>query len=175
MIYVYYSAPYQLPMTFTSPEFYNAMRYDKDCRRIIENTGSHKIIIGNKTPVTLEQKNCSNGRYGLMKKLVSALDPECTVVMPDIMTLSSDTEEAKCLYESFIDKGIDLEFTDSPWLNTNTIRLLLQENRLEAKNAAATNIVKTMEWKEKSDRSNGSWNQDVCISQASTKVKKNGH
>ena len=173
MIYVYYSAPYQLPMTFTSPEFYNAMRYDKDCRRIIENTGNHKIIIGDKTPVTLEQENCSNGRYGLMKKLVSVLDPKCTVVMPDIMTLSSDTEEAKCLYESFIDKGIDLEFTDSPWLNTNTIRLLLQENRLEAKNAAATNIVKTMEWKEKSDKSSDSWDQDLRISQASTKVKKN--
>lgn len=173
MIYVFYSAPYQLPMTFTSPEFFSALRNDRDCRRIIENTANHKITIGNKTPVTLEQESSSSGRYGLMKKLVSTLDPKCTVVMPDIMTLSTDAEEAKCLYESFIDKGIELEFIDSPWLNTVTIRLLLKENRLEAKNAAATNIVKTMEWKGRPDKYSGLSDQDIRIAQASPKIKKN--
>ena len=43
---------------------------------------------------------------------------------------------------------------------------------MEAKSAAATNIVKTMEWKEKSDRRMSIWDQDVRIAQASTKVKK---
>lgn len=108
--------------------------------------------------------------YCLMKNLIKALDKECTIVFPDITTLGTDPDEASSIYEGFPDKGIRMESTDSPWLDTCSMRLLFKVNPQEAKRFAPNNLVSALNWKK--NRAVTAKEADTSISQASDHAYK---
>ena len=146
MIYVYYSAPFDLSESFATPEYFKAIGKDTDCFKILENTVTGELRVLAADPYTLKAEN-DHKHYSLMICLSENLPSESTLLMPDITSLSDMADEADCLYQRFIDKNINLEFSNSPWLNTKNMRILLISNPYEAKKAISSSLISTFEWK----------------------------
>ena len=172
MIYVYYSASCDIPKDYVSPAYFEAKRNDKECYKILENTSKNEIRIlkGNIVTDTLTIKA---GHYSLIKELIKTLKPECTVVFPDVMSLSSDNEEATNLYLELLTRGIYVQFLESPWLNTSHMRLIFRENPIEARGIAINSFMSTLIWKLKDHSLAEPVN--VTVTQASMEIKKNEH
>jgi len=171
MIFVYYSAPFELPKSFASPEYYKAMGKDYECFKVFENTMTGELHVLLAKPYTLKAENTDNQHYSLMIDLSENLPAESTLLMPDITSLSGMADEADCLYQRFIDRKINLEFSDTPWLNTNNMRILLITNPYEARKAISSSLASTFEWKTQTHISSNI--PSTSITQQPNAVKKN--
>jgi len=170
MIYVFIRAPYDLDPSFVTPYYFAAMREDFDCHKVFENTASNTISIFEKN-VKKPGKLDNTDHYGLMAELSGVLPENCTLVLPDVTTLSTDQGEAFALAERFLDRHIILEFVDSPWMNTKNMAVLFKITPYEAKAAFHSNLIRTIEWKTKADKIPADPDPKIC--QASREIKKN--
>ena len=172
MIYVYYSAPYDLKESFVTPEYFEARRRDKNCAKIFENSTTGELVILNPKPLRLKADDITNRHSHLMIRLSEILKKGNILVLGDITDLSEKADEADCLYQRFIDKGICMEFLNSPWLNSDNLRLLLMSDPYETKKAVSLALTSTIKWK--SSRISDTSCIDPKITQQSDAVKKNG-
>ena len=172
MIYIYYSAPYDLPDTFATPEYYEVKRRDPDCIRIFENSLTGELFMPDLKSFRLKSDSFSNSHYSLMIGLSENLLKNSTLVMSDVTDLSNRADEADCLYQRFIDRDILLEFLNSPWLNSENIRLLLSSNPYEARKLASLNLISTIKWK--NGKIFDTAFTDPEITQQPNRIKKNG-
>ena len=170
MIYIYYSAPYDLPDSFVSPEYFSAVRKDADCRKIFENTAANRIKLSDKDVIEAGDDTSGNSHYNLMIRLSEKLLSDSVLILPDITALSSDYTEADCLFQRFTDRRISLEFQNAPWLNTEHMKLLLKQNPYEARRMISSILQSTFDWK---CHEHISELPGPEITQASNSVKKN--
>ena len=59
-----------------------------------------------------------SGHYGLIVALSEILPENSTLIIPDVTSLSDESNAAVSLAQRFLDRHISLEFQNSPWLNT---------------------------------------------------------
>ena len=110
--------------------------------------------------------------YSLMIQISEMLPVNSTLVLTDAVALGKVPLEAVSLADRFLDKHIHLEFLNSPWMNSKNIELLLKLSPHEARNSYISMLTETIQWKtEPADKYRII---DPSITQASSKVKKNG-
>lgn len=171
MIHILYSAPYDLPITFASPEFYAYKLRDSDCFRVFENTTSHSMSVHDKkSPITgsvIKEGDHNN----LMIRLSETLPENSTLILQDVITLGSDEFWASAVVDRMFQKNVQLEFIDSPWMNMNAMNPFFSVWPSEARTAYMFMLSKTIQWKNNPTKRNSIL--DPAITQASSKAKKN--
>lgn len=170
MIYVFYSVPYDLPDTFAGPDYYAALQKDPETYRIFENTAARTITVYmKKEPVRLTDRG--TGHYGLIAALSETLPETSTIVFPDVTNLADESNAAVSLAHRFLDRHINLEFQNSPWLNTKNMDILFMTNPYEARASFNSLLTKTIEWK--TSPAVLPQPADIDMLQASSSIKKN--
>lgn len=170
MIYVLYSAPYDLPATFAGPDYYASLQKDPETYRIFENTVTGTMTVYmKKKPVILTDPESRH--YSLIAALSETLPENSTLVFPDVTNLADESNAAVSLTNRFLDRHINLEFQNSPWLNTKNMAVLFMTNPYEARASFSSLLTKTIEWK--TSPAVLPQPADIDMLQASSCVKKN--
>ncbi|MEE3488732.1 MAG: hypothetical protein VZT48_11590 [Bulleidia sp.] len=116
----------------------NTLRYSlraEDYIPVIENRTDHTMRIVSPAGTTLypshDKGSYGNKRnpepedlhYNVMTKLADMMKEESQIMFSGITDLSERSEDAVALYHVFQDKGITLEFLNTPWLNSSNFTL----------------------------------------------------